>query len=78
MNYKLLHMLFRWDYIAWQNSADNGLARVHVTPEGEVYYWRYKITKVRDVITKPSQVGWLTCSPNKYFKQPNNYKGGQE
>ena len=68
MIYKLLHKLFGWDYIAWRNSADSDIARVRVTPMGEVYYWRYKLTKIADVITDPKKVMWLTCHSDKYFK----------
>ena len=66
MIYKLLHKLFGWDYIQWQNFADQGIARVHQTPAGEVYYWRYKSSKVIDKITGYNKVTWLTCKPEKY------------
>ena len=32
-----------------------------------VFYWRYKVTKVVDIIEDPAKVIWLTCSPDKYF-----------
>ena len=68
MIYKLLHMLFGWDYILWKNKSDSGIARVRVSPEGKVYYWRYKMTKVADVIREPNQVLWLTCCSSYYFE----------
>lgn len=68
MTYKLKHFLFGWDYIVWKNSADGGIARVHVDKTGRVWYWRYKITRLIDYIDSPSQVHWLTCHPSKYMK----------
>jgi len=67
MIYKILHLLFGWDYIQWENSADEGIARVFVEGSGRVVYWRYRTTKVMDEIREPEQVKWLTCSPGKYF-----------
>ena len=75
--YKLWHFLFGWDYIYWQNSVANGIARVHKTPDGQPYYYRYKLTKLIDIIPSPSvkqpwynkPVMWLTCSPSKYFPE---------
>ena len=67
MIYKLLNKLFAWDYIGWSNSADQGIARVHVDGMRRVWYWRYKGSKVVDIIVDPAKVVWLTCSPNKYF-----------
>lgn len=71
MKYKLCHKLFGWDYIQWRNSADQGIARVHKDYTGKVWYWRYKNTKVADRIINPDSVLWLTCSPDKYFKEKN-------
>lgn len=66
--YKLLHKLFGWDYIQWQNEADHGIARVIIDISGRVCYWRYKGIRVLDEITDPKKVYWLTCSSHKYFK----------
>lgn len=68
MYYKLLNLLFGWDYIQWQNSADEGIARIHIDGNKRIFYWRYKMTNVIDEIKTPSQVFWLTCSPDKYLK----------
>lgn len=65
--WRLFNFYFGYDYVAWANVADNGIARVHVDGLGRVFYWRYKSTRVADIIVEPSQVIWLTCSPNKYF-----------
>ena len=65
--YKLLNLLFGWDYIAWKNSADQGISRVLVDGRGVVFYWRYKVTNVADIISDPNSVLWLTCPPDKYF-----------
>ncbi len=65
MIYQLLNRLFGWDYVYWSNSADEGIARVHLINDG-VFYWRYKNTKVLDEIIDIDQVVWLTCSPEKY------------
>lgn len=70
MIYSILHLLFGWDYIQWRNTADRGVARVRVDGMGRVWYWRYRSTKVADFISKPEQVLWLTCSPDKYFRGP--------
>jgi hypothetical protein len=65
--YRLKSWLFGCDYVAWSNFSDQGVAKVHVSPDGQVYYWRYRNTKVIDRIGKPSDVVWLTCKANKYF-----------
>lgn len=65
--YLILHFLFGWDYICWRNSAASGIARIHKDYEGNLYYWRYKITNVLDMIYTKDQVLWLTCPANKYF-----------
>jgi hypothetical protein len=66
--YRILHRLFGWDYIHWQNSADSAIARINRLPDGKIYYWRYKITRVMDIISEPNQVRWLTCKPDKYLE----------
>lgn len=74
--WKLWNKLFGWDYIYWQNTADQGIARVHVDGEGNPFYYRYKNigvigripnpkTKLREWEYPPM---WLTCLPSKYFK----------
>jgi len=68
MIYKLLNKKFGWDYIAWENCAGGGIARVHRSPDGRVYYWRYKCTRVADIIETKDQVLWLTCEPEKYLQ----------
>ena len=65
--WKLKHRLFGWDYIQWRNSADEGVARVHVDGMGRAYYWRYRNIHVADIIREPEQVLWLTCPPHKYM-----------
>lgn len=65
--YKLLNYLFGWDYIAWRNSAASGIARIEVDGRGLVFYWRYKSTRLADVISSPENVLWLTCPPEKYL-----------
>lgn len=65
--WKLWHWLFGWDYVQWSNCADQGVARVHRAYDGRVYYWRYRVPKVADVVAKPEQVLWLTCPPSKYM-----------
>jgi len=65
--WRILHHLFGWDYVAWRNSADRGIARVHVDGMGRVFYWRYKSLRLADLITEPERVIWLTCGPEKYM-----------
>lgn len=67
MLYKLMNWLFGYDYVAWHNVADQGVARVLIDGRGIVFYWRYRSTRVADRITDPSAVLWLTCPPEKYF-----------
>ena len=67
--WKLLNKLFGFDYIAWRNSADNGIARVYKNEDGVIFYFRYKITQVVDIIGSEDQVIFLTCSKYKYFKK---------
>jgi hypothetical protein len=65
--WRILHRLFGWDYVAWWNSADQGIARVHVDGMDRVYYWPYKCIASADFITEPERVIWLTCRPEKYM-----------
>ena len=65
--WKLLHKIFGWDYISWQNHADQGVARVYRGGNGEVYFWRYKSTTLADQIRSPGEVLWLTCPASKYL-----------
>jgi len=64
--WRLLHFLFGWDYIHWHNSADQGIARVHVAADGTVFYWRYHGCCVLDKIEHTDDVVWLTCQPEAY------------
>ena len=72
--YRILNKLFGWDYVYWTNSWDHGIARIHTTPDGMTWYWRYKITSLIDVIVQPSDVMWLTCKASKYFPQAKDAK----
>lgn len=67
MIHKILSKLFSWDYIYWQNNADQGIARVYKTPDNTVYFYRYKSIGLMDKITNQKQVIWLTCKPEKYI-----------
>ena len=69
--WKIYNKLFGWDYIAWRNTADKGIARVHKEETGRCWYWRYYITKKIDIITDANQVIWLTCVPSKYLHSQN-------
>jgi hypothetical protein len=66
--WKLLSKLCGWDYIAWKNTASQGIARVYLDGDGVCYYWRYKNIKVADRINSADQVVWLTCSSEKYLR----------
>jgi hypothetical protein len=66
MIYKLLHNLFGWDYVYWQNSCDYGVARIYKDGEGNPFYWQYKTTSLAKKINSPSDVMWLTCKSDKY------------
>ena len=70
--FKLKKFLFGWDYIYWRNSADGGVARVHKSPDGVIWYWRYRLTHIIDRITNPDEVIWLTCPPSDYFTIKTN------
>jgi hypothetical protein len=65
--YKILNFLFGWDYIYWSNSCDQGIARVFISKDKRVCYFRYKGTSLIDVITRKEQVIWLTCKPERFF-----------
>ena len=70
--WKVLHKLFGWDYISWKNTADNGIARVVALPDGTIGYWRYKNTKLFDVINElETRIVWLTCPRSKYIMEQN-------
>ena len=68
--YKLLNNLFGWDYLYWENSCSSGIARIHVTPDGNTWYYRYKITKLVDQLTQQHinsyNIMFLTCHKIKY------------
>lgn len=66
MLYQLLNMLFGWDYISFDTGMKFGVARVHKTPDGQIFYWEYKGIKVSRVIRRSTDVLWLTCKPEKY------------
>jgi len=68
MIYPLLHKLFGWDYIIWSNSCDQGISRIRKLPDGTIWYWQYKITRVAVTFPTHHRVIWLTCKPEKYFK----------
>jgi len=69
--HKLLNYLFGWDYIYWSNTAASGIARVFVSKDNRVYYYRYKSICLIDEIRELEQVIWLTCKPEKYFNKDN-------
>lgn len=69
MIYKLFNWMFGWDYVLWRNSCDGGISRIRQDRSGVAWYWRYRSTKVVDIVTQPHQVLWLTCEPTKYFKE---------
>ncbi len=71
MKYSILNKIFGWDYVQWRNIAAYGVARVHKTPDEVVWYWRYKNTKLADIIKDKDQVIWLTCKPSKYLYIPS-------
>lgn len=66
MIYLLKNRFLGWDYIYWQNTADQGVARVFFTQDGRVAYWRYATTELLDIISTKEQVIWLTCKPSKF------------
>ena len=63
-----MNLVFGYDYVAWRNCADQGIARVWRDGMGRACYWRYFPIKVCDIINKPSEVIWLTCEPQKYME----------
>lgn len=65
--YWLLNKIFGWDYIAWENSCDSGVARVRKDFNGKTWYYRYYVTKCTDIIKTADQVIWITCKPSKYL-----------
>lgn len=69
--WKLLNRLFGWDYVAWKNSCNSGIARVFVDGHGEPFCWPYNMLAVLEHINKPTgsyRFTWLTCSSDKYKK----------
>lgn len=68
MIWKFFHFLFKWDYIQWRTTADQGIARVYIDGMGRCFYWRYHKIQVADIIKSPNQVIWLTCKPDKYME----------
>jgi hypothetical protein len=76
MIYKILHKLFGWDYIYFENTASHGMARVRTDAEGVHFYYWACYCRV-DII--PGQVKWMTCKRDKYFKdQPKSKAVGND
>lgn len=73
MIYKLLHKLFGWDYIQF-SSHGGGVSRVQVDEMNRPWYWRWRFEGTAEIIRKPEDVIWLTCSPEKYFKTTGGTK----
>lgn len=67
MIYKLLHKLFGWDYVQFEKGMYGGISRVQLDGMKRPWYWRFKSSKIGEIIRKPEDVIWLTCSPDKYF-----------
>jgi len=66
MIYKLKNRIFGWDYIYWENTADQGVARVFTSKDGRVVYWQYPTVTILKEITFRDSVVWLTCKPEKF------------
>lgn len=67
MIYTLLHKLFGWDYVQWDNGFSGRIYRVHIDGMGRPFYWQYKSIYTVQVIHTPEEVVWLTCKPEKYL-----------
>ena len=67
---KILHKLFGYDFIQWENKDEIGIAKVVVLPNGKVAYQYKYHDRYVTMINNPNAVIWLTCKPEKYF--PNN------
>lgn len=70
--YRILNKIFGWDYIHWENTCTNGIARLHKAPDGTVWYYQYKITKLIKTIPGYHEIMWLTCKPDKYLTDKVN------
>ena len=64
--WKLMNLVFGFDYIQWRNCAGQGIARVRVDGMNRAWYFRHKNISVIDFIDDPKRVVWLTCAPEKY------------
>ena len=64
--YKVFKYLFGWDYVLWRTQNSTGISRVFTSYSGHVMY-KQNIDLL--VLEKPEQAIWLTCEPNKYFKE---------
>ena len=65
--WKFWNKLFGWDYIFWNNTADQGIARVYKDGNNNPYYFQYRVLNLIEPIRKESDVIWLTCKSNKYI-----------
>ena len=68
IKYKILNLLFGWDYVYWAEENSNGIGRVFVSKDHRVCFWQ--ISRRFDklvLIMYPEKIIWLTCSPDKYF-----------
>lgn len=72
--HRLLKFIFGWDYIYWELSVANGIARVRKAPDGTIWYYSYWLLDRIDKIENKDQVLWLTCLPEKYFPIKNENK----
>jgi hypothetical protein len=64
--YKLLSHYFGWDYITSKYNEE-GIFRVRVSHENDIYIWRWKGLKKAWIVENPKEWIWLTCNPEKYF-----------
>lgn len=83
MIYKILNKLFGWDFIYWEfiftnNNSECGVSRINVDKTGVVYFKRYLLSSIRDIIRRENDIPknvqaetylWLTCPKSKYFPE---------
>lgn len=65
------HWLFGWDYVHVEYYSVVFISRVRTLPDRRLYYKRGDHLVI---IEKPTDVVWLTCRPDKYFRNLNKDK----
>ena len=69
--YKILHLLFGWDYVLWEMSltGGSGICRIKRAANNRFYIMRYPAIEGIFILDEPDPyitITYLTCNKSKY------------